>query len=229
MRTTRMIVVVVLASARVDAQPNPLPGPGSAPAAASRPADDPTSVAAASPEAAKPWQLGVQPLLGVVVPTSKLGPMVIGAVELDVVLPPLEHRLVLGLDVSLTRPGHDGSVMDPRIPVTADYMIHETELAVALLATYRFASQQAAMVPWAGLGPMLQMLKTTETTTIAPGENTAVSSEIGFEFGGGVDYRVGPGFVTGDLREAYSKLDHTLTCSTNAGKLTLAAGYRVVF
>ena len=76
---------------------------------------------------------------------------------------------------------------------------------------------------------MLHMLRSTETTSIAPGDNTAQSTEVGLELGGGVDYRLGPGFVAGDVRFAYSGLDHSLTGKTNAGKVTVAAAYRVVF
>ena len=166
---------------------------------------------------------------GLVVPTSKLGATALGGLELDVATPALDHRFLIGIDASLTRPGHDGSVMDPRLPSTAQYTIKETELVIALLASYRFAPADRKLVPWAGIGPMLHLLRTTETTTIAPGDNTASSMEIGVELGGGVDYRVGPGYLAGDLRVAYSKLDHVLTGSTNAGKLALAVGYRWVF
>lgn len=211
MRITRSIFLALLVPASALAQPAP---------------DQPAPTTAG---ATAPWRIGLAPRVGIVVPTSKLGPMVIGGLELDHVLPVLDHRLVLGLDVSLTRPSHEGVVMDPRLPAPADYTVHETELEVALLASYRLAAPDRALVPWVGVGPMLHFLKTTETTTVAPGENTAVSTELGVELGGGIDFRAGPGFVTGDARLAYSKLDHQLTGSTNAGKLAIAAGYRVVF
>ena len=76
---------------------------------------------------------------------------------------------------------------------------------------------------------MLHFLRSTETTTIAPGDNTAASTELGLELAGGADYRVGPGFLVGDVRFAYTKLDHTITGSTNASKITLAVGFRFVF
>jgi hypothetical protein len=216
------VLLALVVSASAYAQPQPSPAPPA-------PAPEPASVTAAAPNPAT-WQFGIQPRLGVVVPTSKLGATVLGGLELDYALSALEHRLVLGLDVSLARPSHDGTVMDPRItPMTADYTVHETELSLALLASYRLTGQGSSFVPWIGIGPMLHLLKTTETATLAPGENTATSTEIGVELGGGADLRAGPGFVTGDVRVAYSQLDHVLTGSTNAGKITLAAGYRVVF
>jgi hypothetical protein len=38
-----------------------------------------------------------------------------------------------------------------------------------------------------------------------------------------------PSCFTASLRAIYSKLDHTLTGSTNAGDVSAFAGYRVVF
>jgi len=187
------------------------------------------SVTAQAPEPTPAWSFGIAPRFGLVAPTSKLGLMVIGGVQVDYATPALDHRLLIGLDWSLTRPSHDGSVMDPRIPSTADYTVHETEMVLALLASYRLAGSDKALVPWIGVGPMLHFLRTTETTSLAPGENSAVSTEFGVELAGGADFRAGPGFVGGELRAAYSKLDHQLTGATNAGKVAVSACYRIVF
>lgn len=195
--------------------------------AAAQPA--PTTVTATTEPAAKTWTVGVAPRVGLVAPTSKLGLMVIGGVQLDVATPALDHRLLIGIDASLTRPSHDGTVMDPRLPGMADYTIHETEMVVALLATLRLAGPEKPLVPWVAAGPMLHMLRTTETTTIAPGDNTEVSTEPGVEVAGGADFAAGPGYLGGDLRAAYSKLDHSLTGNTNAGKVAVTLSYRFVF
>jgi len=48
---------------------------------------------------------------------------VIGGVQVDVATPALDHRLLVGIDWSITRPSHDGSVMDPRLPGAATYSI----------------------------------------------------------------------------------------------------------
>jgi hypothetical protein len=196
-------------------------------AAAAQPALDspqPVKLAAAP---AEPWSFAVAPRVGVTVPTSKLGAFVIGGVELDYAATP---RLLVAADVSLTRPGFDGTVMDDRIANgSGTFAVHEAELVVGVLALVRLAPPHGKLVPWLGGGPVVQMLKTTETTSLAPGANTATSTELGIEIGGGIDVRAGPGYVTGSLRAVYSKLDHTLTGSTNAGNVALAAGYRIVF
>lgn len=218
MRSPFIIILLLATSTTTMAQPAP-----------SRPASpDPASISTGPPTAETSWQLAVEPRLGLVVPTAKLGPMVIGGIEVDYAVA-MDKRLLVGLDVSLTRPSHDGTVMDPRVPSSPQYAIKETEMVLALLASYRFAAQDRALVPWVGAGPMLHFLRSTETTTIAPGDNTAGSTELGLELAGGADYRVGPGFIVGDVRFAYTKLEHTITGSTNAGKITLALGYRFVF
>ncbi len=208
--STTALLVAATTTARAD---NPSPPP------------PPAATTTAAPAAA--WQLGIAPRLGVVVPTSKLGPMMVGGLELDYAV---SGHLVIALDGTITQPSYDGSVMDTRIPGgTATYTIKETELSTALMIDYRLAGPDASLVPWLGIGPMLHMLRSNETNTIAPGTNTAQSTEFGVELGGGVDFKAGPGYLAGDLRFAYSKLDHTLTGSTNAGKVTIGIGYRVVF
>ena len=186
--------------------------------------------ASAEPPPTVPWTVGVAPRVGVSLATSKLGPFVVGGLQVDVATPVAAHQLLIGLDLSVTRPGHDDRVMDPRIPSGVGmYTIKETEVVVGLVATYRLASAEHTVVPWLGAGPVLHLLRTTETTTLAPGDNTATSTELGVEVFGGVDVRAGRGYVVGDLRVVYSSLDHSLTGSTNAGKVGLAVGYRLVF
>ena len=176
------------------------------------------------------WTVAVAPRFGVTVPTSKLGPMVVGGVELDIALPVANHQLVLAFDAALTRPGHDGSVMDARIPDgMATYSIHQLEMVAGVMVSYRLFASGHRVVPWFGAGPILHLLETTETTSLAPGDNSATATKLGGQIAGGVDYRVGPGFLVGDLRLVYSQLDNLLTGSVNAGNLALAAGYRFLF
>ncbi len=220
--------------------PSPPPTPGS-PTPAPPPTDvlhqyddarpAPAAVMTArgdQPEA--PWSIAIAPRIGVTVPTSKLGPMVVGGLDVAVPLPVAHHQLVLAFDLALTRPGHDDTVMDARIPGgMGSYAIHQLEMVVGVIASYRVFPAGHRVVPWFGAGPILHLLKTTEASSLAPADNTATSTELGIELGGGVDYRTGPGFLVGDVRVVYSKLDNLLTGASNAGNLVLAAGYRFVF
>ena len=176
MRNTLSFAILSFAGATAQAQPGePQPGeaqPTPAQPAPAQPAPvaDPTRTAtsvsaAATAEPAKAWRLAVEPRLGFIVPTAKLGPMVIGGIQIDYPVA-MDQRLLIGLDVSLTRPSHDGSVMDPRLPAAAQYAIKETELVIALLVSYRFAPHHRSLVPWVGAGPMAHLLRSTETTTI---------------------------------------------------------------
>jgi len=102
-------------------------------------------------------------------------------------------------------------------------------MVVGATIGYRLFGAGHALVPWGALGPVLHMLRTSESTMVAPGDNSATSTELGLEVAAGVDYRLGPGFLLGAARMIYSNLDHTLTGDTNAGKLGFEAGYRFVF
>jgi len=177
---------------------------------------------------AQPWSFGIAPRLGLTIPTSKLGPMVVGGVEIDYALPVLDGRLVAALDFSLTRPGHSGSVTDPRVG-TAEYDVAETELKIALLGVYRLFGPEHKLIPYGGLGPVLHLLRTTESTDLAPGDNTSQSTNLGLELLAGADYRLGPGYLAGELRFVYSNLDHMLPGDSNAGNVMVMVGYRIVF
>jgi hypothetical protein len=227
---------LVVASGTTFAQPAATAPPAAAPSAATpssaAPAAlvEPATTSAPAAVETRPWQFGIAPRLGLLVPTSKLGTMVLGGLELDYVVPAANRQLVVGVDLSLTRPSYDGSAMDPRIATgTAMYTIHETEMVVGATIGYRLFPADHALVPWGALGPVLHLLKTSESSTIAPGTNTATSTELGLELAAGVDYRTGPGFLLGGARLVYSNLDHTLTGDTNAGKLAIEVGYRIVF
>ena len=184
-----------------------------------------------APEAAatNSWSVGVAPRLGATLPTSSLGAMVVGGLAIDVPLPVANRQLVIALDASLTRPGHAGTVMDDRIGGTGTYDVKVTELKLGLDLIYRVFGADRTLIPFVGAGPVLQMLRTTETTSFGPGENTAQSTELGFEVVAGADFRAGPGYVLGELRAVYSSLDHLLTGESNAGNVMASIGYRATF
>lgn len=204
--------------------------------AAAQPAEPTTSqppapsvdASAGSKGPGKHWTVGIAPRVGVTIPTSKLGAMAVVGVHVGAAVA-ARGKLVVGFDASWSRPGRDGSVMDPRVPSPATYSIDQSEILVGLSVGYRLAGAEKKLVPWIAGGPILHVLHTRETTSIAPGENTARAVEAGLQVGGGVDFLVGPGFVVGDLRVIYSPLDNVLTGDSNAGNVVVAGGYRLVF
>jgi hypothetical protein len=187
------------------------------------------AVAVAAPEPQHAWSFGIAPSVGLTVPTSALGPFVIGGLELDFALPVLDKRLVVALDASLTRPGKSGSGTDARVGGAYDYDLKVTELKLGLDLVFRFFGADRPLVPYLGVGPIVHLLKSTETSTLAPGENSAQGTKYGVEVVGGVDYRLGPGLLLGEVRYVYSALDHLWTGSSNAGSVSLSVGYRLVF
>ena len=225
---TILVVVLVLGGAATEIAAQPATG-SSSPAPSSQ--DAPAAVTAPGPGAgAAAWTIGAAARVGVAIPTSKLGPMVAGGLEIDLPLPVADHRLVLAFDGTLTRPSHDGSAMDPRVPGgMATYTIHQLELVAGVMATYRFAAAGKRVVPWLGAGPIVHLLSTRETSSLSPDANTATATELGAELGGGIDLRAGPGFVVGEARVVYSGLNNLLTGGSNAGNLVVATAYRLVF
>jgi hypothetical protein len=187
-------------------------------------------IAVSATGAADPWTMGVEPRVGVTKPTSKLGAMAVGGLEVDFATPVADHQLIVAIDFSLTQPSYSASATSAQIPGgMTTYDIHQTEVVLGLVGDYRFAAADQSLVPHAGAGPVVQMLKTNETEGVAPGENTAQQTKVGFELEGGLDIQAGPGLVAGELRVIYSGLDTPLAGGTNAGNIELAVGYRLVF
>ena len=174
-------------------------------------------------------RFGLAPRVGLDVPTSDLEPFLVAALEVDFFLPILERRLALAIDMSFTRPHHSGSGSDPRIGGEYKYEIDVLQLKAALDIVLRLASNRSFPIPFVGLGPICQYVRTTQTTSIASGENTEWSIEPGFEVLAGLDIPLGPGFLLFDFRYVFSDLAHRFTGDTNAGNVTSAAGYRLVF
>jgi hypothetical protein len=190
---------------------------------------EPAPAAVVVVEAPPAWSFGLAATVGVTVPTSDLGAMVVGGLELDVALPVLDRRLVLALSATLTRPSVSGSGSDPRVGGAYDYDVAVTELKLGLDLVYRFFTAERRFVPYLGAGPLVHFLKSTESTNLAPGDNTEQGAAIGFEALLGVDFRLGPGLLLGEARYVWSKLDHLWTGDSNAGNVVIAVGYRFVF
>lgn len=188
-----------------------------------------TALAQAGDSSAEPWSFGVAPRVGLTVPTSKLGAMAAGGLELDYALPVLDGQLVLAADGALTRPNYTNTVSDPRVGGEGEYELDVTEGKIGLGLQYRFFGPERDLIPFIGAAPVLHMLRTTERNDFNPEENTAESSEFGFDVVLGADYRMGPGYLLGEARVLYSDLDHLYTGDSNAGNVVLSLGYRAVF
>lgn len=172
----------------------------------------------------------IAPRVGLNLPTSRLGAFAVVGLELDLLLPVLERRLILALDASYTFGSYDGAGADPRVGGDYTYEIGQKELKLALDLVFRLFTEDRPVIPYLGAGLVLHLLETVERTSFGPPvDHRERSTELGFELIGGVDISLGPGFLLVDLRWVHSDLDHDLTGDTNAGNVTLALGYRYLF
>lgn len=175
------------------------------------------------------WGFGLAPRVGLLIPTSKLKPFVVAALEFDVFFPVLNQRLVAAADFSFTWPRTSGSGTDPRIGGDYDYDVDVLQFKWAVDVLYRFLDNTHDWVPFAGIGGAAQYLKTSQTTSFDDGTNTEKNVEFGFEVLGGLDYRLGPGFLFADVRFVFTDFDQRFAGDINGGAFTLAFGYRFVF
>ena len=175
------------------------------------------------------WKLGLAPRVGLDIPTSKLKPFVVAGLELDVFLPVLDNKLVMALDASFTYPRYEGSGNDLQVGGDYEYEIKVLEIKSALDVIYRFLDDTHRFIPFLGAGFAFQYLRTLETSSFEPGENVEHGPSFGFEVLGGLDFRLGPGYLLLDTRFVFTNMDYQLTRDSNAGNVTMGLGYRFIF
>ena len=175
------------------------------------------------------WMLAVAPRFGLIVPTSKLSPFVSVGLELGYRLPTLDRRVSLIADIAYTRPSRNASANDDRVGGDTIFDTKESELKLGLGGSFRLLTKIATLVPWVGASAVVQMLTSSQTNDLSPGENTARSTKFGGEVFAGADYRLGPGYALGEARFVLTDLDDLITGNSNAGSVNLSIGYRFVF
>ena len=163
--------------------------------------------------------------VGLNFPTSALNPSVIAGIAAEIVLPPLENRLSVALDASFTRPRLNGKGSDPDFG-TYFYANNVYELKIALDLVLRPLGLKYTCIPILGVGPAVQFLKTTQTSTLSEGRNFEQSWEIGLEALLGLDIALGPGFLVLEARYLYTDLAPQLPGDTHGGNVATSLGYR---
>ena len=116
--------------------------------------------------------------IGVNFPTSRLNPSVIAGMAAEIVLPPLDNRLSIALDASFTRPRLEGEGNDPGLGAYS-YVNSVYELKIAADLIVRPLGLKYTFIPLLGVGPAVQFLKTTQTSTLTEGRNFEQNLEIG--------------------------------------------------
>jgi hypothetical protein len=152
-------------------------------------------------------------------------------------LPLLGEGLVVQLDLGYTQPGASGSGgPDPRVPGgggTYSWSVTEREIALGLTVLYRLPLRilDGRLVPYGGLGPRLVLLQSSTGGATGDGHPftgyTERSTRAGFSLTLGADWSLGPGRIFAELGLVVLPFDHNATGPSDAGYLSLCAGYRV--
>jgi hypothetical protein len=161
---------------------------------------------------------------------SELDPSFVIGLEVGMVLPPLKRALVLVLAVDYSQPPADGSEMDDRVNGTGyTWEITQRELTFGLLAMLRPRLFGEKVRPFVAAGPRLYLLETTARGASGGesfGEYTEQSTTVGGVLAAGVDIKLGPGALVGELELGFSDLDHISTGDANTAALEIRVGYR---
>ncbi len=157
------------------------------------------------------------------------------ALEAAFLLPFLERRLGIAVELGYSPPGVSGSGTDMRIgdaggPWT--YEVVTKELMLALGPIFRFLPPGSPIVPYAGVLFRTYFLETSSEGTggagkEAFGENTEQSTEFGVSLLLGGELRLGPGAALFEISFGTSSLPHRITGDTSTGALAFLLGYRL--
>lgn len=173
--------------------------------------------------------------VGLYVPSivNDMGPHVDVGLEGTLLLPFIERRLGVMLEVGWSPPGASGSGEDPRVGEMGGQWTYEMttqELFFALGPVFRFLPPGSMIVPYLGFLGRLYLLETSVVGTGNGqpfGENTERSTQIGFVVLGGGELHLGPGALLLEISFGYSSLPHTITGDTSTGALAVELGYRL--
>lgn len=153
-------------------------------------------------------------------------------------LPLIGEGLALAIDLAFSQPGSNGDAMDAHAGGNYAWAVTQKTTSLGLTVLYRLNTVSSAslergkLVPYLGVGPRLFFLQTVATVTpsgAAVAEYTESSTKIGFGIPLGVDYALGPGRVFVEAMFLWAPFNHNTTGPSNAGALTIEAGYRMFF
>jgi hypothetical protein len=169
--------------------------------------------------------------VGGLVPFDGLGPFVLGTVEVGYVLPFLKRSFAGVIDVSYTAPSTSGEQPDPRVDGgTYSWTLTQKELVIQPTIMYRLTSL-GRLVPYVGIGPRIYLLRSIVEGKAGGqviGETIEQSTKVGAGLPLGVEFKLGPGALLGELLFEFGPLDHTATGSSHTAAGTLQLGYRLM-
>jgi hypothetical protein len=162
---------------------------------------------------------------GAYIPTSKLKTNFLVGIDGAYQLPFLNRQLGVGLGLAYSQPTTSGDIQDPRVPVpTASYSSTMQELMLDLLMSYRILKWESVWSPHAGIGPAFYFL--SHKVKSLELEQTETSTQVGFLFTAGADYRLWRGALTGEVRIPFATVGQRTTGDSNVGAVSIFIGYR---
>ncbi len=174
--------------------------------------------------------------IGGIAPMQGLYPYLHGGIDLGYVFPNTGRTIAAYLGTEYTAPKSDGTQTEPEMPSripggTYDWEIRQRILVFQPTFLYRFTWLTDAVVPFAGIGPRMYLLKTVARGT-AGGETIHDTKETTTKFGFGIpvgaELPLGPGGLTAELLFQWGPLDHETTGDTHLSALSLLFGYRAL-
>lgn len=212
----------------------PAPAPATAPAPVGEQAQAAPSqeaLAAASRDDNSRASIIISAKAGGLASFGGLAPFGIWGLDAGFILPVQQRRLAIMVAFDYTQPTQTGTEMDPRV-ASGSYTWHLTEQQVHIMpALYYRATQFGRVVPYGGIGPRIELLRSkvkgTSTPTIT--QTSESSTTVGVGLPVGAEFQIGPGCALAELLLTYGNLDHTATGLSNTGGAALSLGYRFVF
>ena len=159
-------------------------------------------------------------------------------------LPGIGETLAITVDFAYSQPGasSSGDITDPRIDGGSyRWQLTEREFMLGVNVFYRFTwvkndklkLEPGRLVPYIGIGPRIFFLQSATGGTVKTGSSLPTATEqstgVGLGVPFGAELRLGPGRIFLEAMVMWASFQHYATGPTNAGALTLEAGYRFLF
>jgi len=222
--TLAALILFAPAASRADEDPPDLRPQPAQPQPQPQPQQPQPTVAAQPSSPAEPsvvLGLGV----GAYIPTSKLKTNFLVGIDAAYQLPWIGRKIGVGMGLAYSQPTTSGQIADPRVPSgTMDYESTMREVVLDVLLSYRFLSWSSIWSPHAGIGPSVYFL--SHKVSAAQLDQSETSTQVGFLFVAGVDFRVWRGALVGEIRVPFATVGQRTTGESNVGAVSIVFGYR---
>ena len=216
----------------------PAPAPVAAEPAAAQSAEPAVSqsaeVSAAKPEGSGLVGIALAPKVGAVIPTSKLGATFALGLEAGYTFPFLRDKLpswmalfepALMVEFSYLEPKKVGSGSSDLVGGAFAYDLAQRIMILAFDAIVKFTPW--IVQPYGGIGYGFYFLHAEQKSYGLTNQEDQLYS--GLQLRAGAEYAIWHGGVMAELRYHYTGLGFLSTGQSNAGGITISAGYRFVF